>query len=173
MKNYKTLANAYKAAHGYDPYIFANENEVKALLDTLKAKGYTKPMMTVALANVFAGERRLEGDAATSVLFVLKQTDDGFAWDRVAHTVKEPLDEYPMVHFESANAPVTEEKPKATPRTRKPTSAKGNGVDFNAFKGTNSEKNKALHAELVSRGLKDSRTDEYQTIWQARPWAKA
>ncbi len=64
---------------------------------------------------------------------------------------------------------------KATPRKRKPTPAKGNSnaIDFNAFKGTKSEKNRALHAELVSRGLKDSRTDEYQAIWQARPWAKA
>ena len=60
-------------------------------------------------------------------------------------------------------------------RKRKPTPARGDGkaIDFNAFKGTNSEKNKALHAELVSRGIKDSRTDEYQAIWQARPWAKA
>jgi hypothetical protein len=59
--------------------------------------------------------------------------------------------------------------------TRKPTPAKGDSkvIDFNAFKGTKSEKNRALHAELVSRGLKDSRSDEYQAIWQARPWAKA
>lgn len=64
---------------------------------------------------------------------------------------------------------------KATPRKRKPANAKGddNAIDFNAFKGTKSEKNKALHAELVSRGMKDSRTDEYQAIWKARPWAKA
>ena len=64
---------------------------------------------------------------------------------------------------------------KPTPRKRKPTSAKGDGkaIDFNAFKGTKSEKNRALHAELVSRGMKDSRSDEYQAIWQTRPWAKA
>ena len=69
-----------------------------------------------------------------------------------------------------------EEKPKKVASgkgKRKPTPAKGNGIDFDAFKGTKSEKNKALHAELVSRGLKDSRADEYQAIWKARPWAKA
>jgi hypothetical protein len=66
-------------------------------------------------------------------------------------------------------------KGKKPTTSRKPKSAKGDSktIDFNAFKGTKSEKNRALHAELVSRGLKDSRTDEYQAIWQARPWAKA
>ena len=66
-------------------------------------------------------------------------------------------------------------KKKPISRKRKPTPAKGDSkaIDFNAFKGTKSEKNRALHAELVSRGMKDSRADEYQAIWQARPWAKA
>ncbi len=64
---------------------------------------------------------------------------------------------------------------KPTKATRKPKSTKGDSkaIDFNAFKGTKSEKNRALHAELVSRGLKDSKTAEYQAVWNARPWAKA
>lgn len=63
-------------------------------------------------------------------------------------------------------------EPKKVASTRKPTRAKGNSVDFNAFKGTKSEKNRALHAQLVSMGMKDSRTPEYQAVWNARPWAK-
>lgn len=54
----------------------------------------------------------------------------------------------------------------------KPARAKGNSVDFAKFNGTKSEKNRALHAHLVSMGMKDSRTAEYQAIWNARPWAK-
>ena len=60
---------------------------------------------------------------------------------------------------------------KSTPkRTR---NAKGNGFDFSAIKGAdNKAKNKALHATLVSMGMADSRTPEYQAVWNARPWAK-
>lgn len=174
-KTYKTLANAYKAAHGCDNFALYDDKEVKALVSALKAKGYTKPMISVALANILVGDHKIDGDSVTSVMFVLKQTDEGFAWDRVAHTAKEPLDEAPMVYFDGATAPAKEDKPKQKPRTRKPAPTRGdaNAIDFKAFKGTTSEKNKALHAELVRRGLKDSRTDEYQEIWTARPWRNA
>lgn len=62
-------------------------------------------------------------------------------------------------------------KPTAS-KGKTPRKAKGNSVDFNAFKGTKSDKNKALHAMLVGMGIKDSRTAEYQAVWNARPWAK-
>lgn len=68
----------------------------------------------------------------------------------------------------------SETKPTASarkPKAHTPKKAKGNGIDFNAFKGTKSEKNRALHAMLVSMGMKDSRTSEYQAVWNARPWA--
>lgn len=68
----------------------------------------------------------------------------------------------------------TETKTTSTrkPKAHTPKKAKGNGIDFKAFKGTNSDKNKALHAKLVSMGIKDSRTPEYMSVWNARPWAK-
>ena len=65
-----------------------------------------------------------------------------------------------------------ETKPTASSTKKSPRKAKGNSVDFNAFKGTKSEKNRALHAMLVSKGITDSRTPEYMSIWNARPWAK-
>jgi hypothetical protein len=58
------------------------------------------------------------------------------------------------------------------PKADAPKKAKGNGIDFKAFKGTNSEKNKALHAMLVSKGITNSKTEEYMSVWNARPWAK-
>ena len=59
------------------------------------------------------------------------------------------------------------DKPNAPKRT------KGSAFDFGSIKGkTNTDKNKALHATLVGMGLKDSRTPEYMSIWNARPWAK-
>lgn len=61
---------------------------------------------------------------------------------------------------------------KKADKTTAPKRAKG-GFDFGSIKGnTNADKNKALHATLVSMGLKDSRTPEYMSIWNARPWAK-
>ena len=68
-----------------------------------------------------------------------------------------------------------ETKPTAssTKKTKAPRKAKGEAFDFSAIKGeTKSDKNRALHAMLVSKGVKDSRTPEYQAVWNARPWAK-
>ena len=70
----------------------------------------------------------------------------------------------------------TTAKSKTTSSTKKTTKApkktKGVAFDFGKIKGkTNAEKNKALHKELVKMGLKDSRTPEYMSIWNARPWA--
>lgn len=64
---------------------------------------------------------------------------------------------------------------KATPSSTKkttPRKAKGNAFDYSVIKGeTKKDKNKALHAMLVSMGIKDSRTPEYMSVWNARPWA--
>lgn len=83
--------------------------------------------------------------------------------------------------------PMTEDKPsstkKSTPKatakksttsTKKaPTKSKGKTFDYSVIKGKdNQAKNKALHKELVKMGHKDSRTPEYMSIWNARPWAK-
>jgi hypothetical protein len=64
-------------------------------------------------------------------------------------------------------------KASSTKKAKAPKSTKGEAFNFNAIKGkTNADKNKALHKELVKMGLKDSRTPEYMSIWNARPWAK-
>ena len=75
---------------------------------------------------------------------------------------------YVSARIDEAFGTTSARKPKADA----PKKAKGNGIDFNAFKGTKSDKNKALHAMLVSNGIKDSRTPEYMSVWNARPWAK-
>ena len=65
--------------------------------------------------------------------------------------------------------------PKKTSSSSKkaPKSTKGEAFNFKAIKGkTNTDKNKALHATLVSMGMKDSRSADYMAIWNARPWAK-
>lgn len=65
---------------------------------------------------------------------------------------------------------------KATPSSTKktaPRKTKGNAFDYSVIKGeTKKDKNRALHAMLVSKGIKDSRTPEYMSVWNARPWAK-
>lgn len=62
---------------------------------------------------------------------------------------------------------------KKADKTTAPKHTKGSAFDFGKIKGkTNADKNKALHAALVSMGMKDSRTPEYMAIWNARPWTK-
>jgi hypothetical protein len=80
----------------------------------------------------------------------------------------EGIDPNKVVSFDAHGTPVM--SAKASPR--KARKAKGNGIDFTKFQGTKSEKNRALHAMLVSMGIKDSRTPEYMSVWNARPWAK-
>ncbi len=61
---------------------------------------------------------------------------------------------------------------KGKTKTTAPRKAKAKGFDFASIKGeTKKDKNRALHAMLVSMGIKDSRTPEYMSIWSARPWA--
>ena len=73
-----------------------------------------------------------------------------------------------------ATTPKTSAPKKSTTSSKKaPRKTKGEAFDFGKIKGkTNTDKNKALHATLVGMGLKDSRTPEYMSIWNARPWAK-
>ena len=70
----------------------------------------------------------------------------------------------------------TKGKTKATTSSTKktaPRKTKGNAFDYSVIKGeSKKDKNRALHAMLVSMGIKDSRTAEYQAVWNARPWAK-
>lgn len=75
-----------------------------------------------------------------------------------------------------APAPKNEPKPAQKPKASKgkaPRKAKGNAFDYSVIKGdSNKDKNKALHKVLVEMGIKDSRTPEYMSVWNARPWAK-
>lgn len=86
--------------------------------------------------------------------------------------VKEFTSEYAKAHKAYMKG---KGKTKKTPSSSKktPKKAKGKGFDFDSVKGkTESEKNKALHAMLVGMGHTDSRSDAYQGVWNARPWAK-
>ena len=89
-----------------------------------------------------------------------KNADTRSAEDFVADLVKSDKKLAQMAHID------------ADDKARKPRNAKGVTFDFGKIKGkTNSDKNRALHAQLVSMGMKDSRTHEYQAVWNARPWA--
>ena len=186
-KTYTTLAGAYAAAEKANATRFDLTYNGGMVLGVLGQVYKYANKMTVAKNNLVKYEKML---CALECVHT-KDRKTAYKWTVVGHFDNEGL--------LYANAPTkAEEKPKAkkttsraydpareyedlmdgfvpSKRTRKPKSAKGDAkaIDFNAFKGTNSEKNRALHAELVSRGLKDSRSDEYQAIWQARPWAKA
>ena len=80
--------------------------------------------------------------------------------------------------YESAHNERNAQKPKASKPTatkgkKAPRKAKGEAFDFSKIKGdTKKDKNRALHAMLVGMGITDSRTPEYQAVWNARPWAK-
>lgn len=67
----------------------------------------------------------------------------------------------------------TAPKKSTTSSKKAPRKTKGSAFDFGKIKGkTNTDKNKALHAVLVSMGMKDSRSADYMAIWNARPWTK-
>jgi len=88
--------------------------------------------------------------------------------------------------YEANRKPVSTPAPKSTPKPAQkpsaskgktkataPRKAKGEAFDFSAIKGeSKKDKNRALHAMLVSMGIGDSRTPEYMSVWNARPWAK-
>lgn len=120
------------------------------------------------------------------------QTDKGFfkATFKSVETAKKFVTEWTADYnaHKKADAPTPKSTPAKKPTTAKgktkatasstkkttaPRKAKGNAFDYSVIKGeTKKDKNKALHAMLVSKGIADSRTPEYQAIWNARPWAK-
>lgn len=73
----------------------------------------------------------------------------------------------------TAKGKKTTTKKSSTSSKTAPRKSKGSAFDFGKIKGkTNSEKNRALHKELVKMGLPDSTSPKYKSIWNARPWAK-
>jgi hypothetical protein len=173
MKTYTTIVGAYTAAQkagaksfGSDYYAYASKVD-ELIASTFKSAN----ARTFAKWNLAKFEKTLCALECTST----KEGKDVFQWTAIGHFDSEGL-LYPMnteAKDEKPTEAQTEDKPTPKkPRPRKPTPAKGNGIDFSTFKGTNSEKNRALHAELVSRGLKDSRAKAYQDIWNSRPWAQ-
>ena len=81
--------------------------------------------------------------------------------------------DYAEAHKAYVNAHTTEPAQEAKPQKSNGGKGKSKSFDFNSVKGnTNKEKNKALHAILVSMGYADSRVPEYQAVWANRPWAK-
>jgi hypothetical protein len=165
-KTYTTLAGAYAAAEKANATRFDLTYNGGMVLGVLEQVYKHANKMTVAKNNLVKYEKML---CALECVHT-KDRKTAYKWTVVGH-----FDNEGLLYANVPTSEKTEDKPKATPRTRKPKSTKGDSkaIDFNAFKGTKSEKNRALHAELVSRGMKDSRTDEYQSIWTARPWAKA
>ena len=167
MKTYTTLVGALTAASkagaksfGSDYYAYASKVD-ELIASTFKSAN----ARTFAKWNLAKFEKTLCALECTST----KEGKVAYKWTAIGCFDSDGL-LYPM-HTEAEVQ--TDEQPKAKkPRPRKPTPAKGNGIDFGAFKGTVKECNKALHAELVSRGLKDSRAKAYQDIWNSRPWAQ-
>ena len=87
--------------------------------------------------------------------------------DGIAYTV-DKANLVPTAPTKGSTKPTT----KKADKTNAPKRTKGKGFDFGSIKGkTNTDKNKALHAVLVSMGMKDSRSADYQAIWTNRPWA--
>lgn len=109
--------------------------------------------------------------------FVAEWTADYEANRKVEPTVAPTPKSTPKSTQKSTTSKPTATKGKtkattsSTKKTTAPRKAKGEAFDFSAIKGkTKSDKNRALHAMLVSKGIADSRTPEYQAVWSARPW---
>jgi hypothetical protein len=108
------------------------------------------------------------GSAKVAKQFVAEWTAEYEANRKVEPTVAPtPKSEPKPAQKPSASKGKTETKATA------PRKAKGEAFDFSAIKGeSKKDKNKALHAMLVGMGIADSRTPEYQAVWNARPWVK-
>ena len=136
---------------------------------------YSAYKHAVELATALKGEIGRTDDNRFTVTFEKVKTAKEFAekWTAdytEAHNAYVP---------KSASKPATAQKgKKADTKKSKPSSSKkgkgkSNTFDFDSVKGnTKKEKNKALHAMLVDMGIADSRTPEYMSVWNARPWAK-
>ena len=116
-------------------------------------------------------------ELATALEGTIGRTDDNlftatFAKAKIAKEFAEKWTaDYAEAHAAYASAHTDAQKTSSSKKNTK--SGKGNTFNFNKVKGkTNSEKNKALHKMLVDMGIADSRTPEYMSVWNARPWAK-
>ena len=125
---------------------------------------YTAYKAAIALAETLKGEIGKTAEGNFKATFSSAKTAEKFVKDWTAsYNANRKVEAAPK------QAPA--KKPTASKKA--PRKAKGSAFDFGSIKGdTKSDKNKALHAVLVSMGMKDSRTAEYQAIWNARPWAK-
>lgn len=92
--------------------------------------------------------------------------------DGVEYTV--PASVLVLAQKSSTSKSTAKKSSKPSPaKNTTPKRTKAKGFDFATIKGkTISDKNRALHSVLVSMGMKDSRSADYQAIWNARPWAK-
>ena len=154
MKTYKTLTNAYTSAQkagaksfGSDYYVYANKVD-EILADTYKS----------ATARTLAKWNLAKFD---KTLCALECTQDGaYKW-----TVIGTFDSDGLLYPVGTQDKVIEDKPQK-PRTRKPTPAKGNGIDFSKVEGkTKSERNKSAHKLILAMGVKVG-TPEYNDLWK-------
>ena len=147
---------------------------------------YAAYKRALALATELKGEigKTAEGNfqatfssAKVAEKFVATWTAEYEANRKVEPTVAPTPKSTPAKKSTTSKPTATKGKAKATTSSTKkataPRKAKGEAFDFSAIKGeTKKDKNRALHAMLVSKGIGDSRTPEYQAVWSARPWAK-
>lgn len=105
--------------------------------------------------------------------FVAEWTANYEANRKVEPTVAPTPKSTPKAQKPKASKGKAKATTSSTKKTTAPRKAKGEAFDFGKIKGeTKKDKNRALHAMLVSMGHADSRTPEYQAVWNARPWAK-
>lgn len=169
-KTYKTITGAYNAATKAGAKAFGSDfYGHSARVEEILANAYKSAnALTLAKWNLAKFEK---------TLCALECTKEGtYKWTAVGHFDSEGL-LYPVAQ---TSAVVVEDKPKQThdkviedkpqpkskPRTRKPTPAKGNGIDFSKVDGkTKSERNKSAHKLILATGVKVG-TDEYKTLWE-------
>lgn len=165
MKNrtYANLANAYNAiSDDFLPCTISSVHE-KELLELLKAKGYDKGMVTIALENTYAGEGDWDNTTFCETLIVLKATDKGFKWDRVGFT--EDVCDVTNVHIDKVKANASEKK-ETEPKPRKPKGGKGKTnwqKAIDKFAGKGSSVNKEVAAVLRANGV--TANGEYWDYW--------
>lgn len=157
-KTYKTITGAYNAATKAGAKAFGSDfYGHSARVEEILAKTYkSATALTLAKWNLAKFEK---------TLCALECTKEGtYKWTAVGHFDSEGL-LYPVAQ---TSAVVVEDKPqpKSKPRTRKPTPAKGNGIDFSKVDGkTKSERNKSAHKLILATGVKVG-TDEYKALWE-------
>lgn len=162
VKTYTTIEGAYKGAEragakafGSDYYGYSHR------VDAILANAYK-----AATARTFAKWNLAKFE---KTLCALECTKEGtYKWSAIGHFDNEGL-LYPIAQ-ESAEAHKVDKKADKKPRTRKPTPAKGNKIDFTKVEGkTKSARNKSAHKLILAMGVKVG-TDEYKSLWDE--WTK-